>query len=97
MLLFAGWPVLLSCRGSVAVGSMPIAGVAEAEATGALVFHAGTAVQNGQLVTNGGRILNVIGCGDTVAAARAAAYDAVGKISYPGMRFRRDIAASADG
>ncbi len=75
----------------------PIAGVADAEAGGALVFHAGTAVQNGRLVTNGGRILNVIGRGATVAAARAAAYDAVGKISYPGMRFRRDIAASADG
>jgi phosphoribosylamine---glycine ligase len=75
----------------------PIEGVEDAEADGALVFHAGTAVQNGQLVTNGGRILNVIGRGETVAAARAAAYDAVGKISYPGMRYRRDIAASADG
>jgi phosphoribosylamine---glycine ligase len=74
----------------------PIEGVPDAEAAGALVFHAGTAVRNGQLVTNGGRILNVIGRGETVAAARVAAYDAVGKISYPGMRFRRDIAAAAD-
>jgi phosphoribosylamine--glycine ligase len=70
----------------------PIEGVEEAEAGGALVFHAGTAIRNGSLVTNGGRILNVTGVGDDVSAARAAAYDAVGKISFAGMRFRRDIA-----
>ena len=42
----------------------PIEGVEAAEATGALVFHAGTALHDGRLVTNGGRILNVVGVGD---------------------------------
>ena len=49
----------------------PIEGVEDAEAAGALVFHAGTAERVGRLLTNGGRILNVIGAGDDVAAARA--------------------------
>jgi phosphoribosylamine---glycine ligase len=76
----------------------PIDGVDAAESESALVFHAGTAVRDGQLVTNGGRILNVTGLGPSVGDARRAAYDAVGKISYPGMRFRNDIAqAAADG
>ena len=75
----------------------PIEGIDDAEAAGALVFHAGTAVRDGRLVTNGGRILNVTAIGADVASARAAAYEAVDKISYPGMRFRRDIAAGADG
>jgi phosphoribosylamine--glycine ligase len=70
----------------------PIDGVAEAEATGALVFHAGTALHEGRLVTNGGRILNVTALGDTTADARAAAYEAVSRIDFAGVRFRRDIA-----
>jgi phosphoribosylamine---glycine ligase len=70
-----------------------ISGIEEAEATGALVFHAGTALQDGRLVTNGGRILNVVGQGETVAAARTAAYDAVSRIHFDGMQFRTDIAA----
>ena len=70
----------------------PIEGIAEAEATGALVFHAGTALHDGQLVTNGGRILNVVALGDTVADARAAAYAAADRIHFAGMQFRRDIA-----
>ncbi|HET7146447.1 MAG TPA: phosphoribosylamine--glycine ligase [Gaiellaceae bacterium] len=73
------------------VGS-EIAGVAAAEAAGALVFHAGTALHDGRLVTNGGRILNVTALGDTVADARAAAYEAVACIDFAGMRFRTDIA-----
>jgi phosphoribosylamine--glycine ligase len=73
----------------------PIDGVKEAEATGALVFHAGTARQGGQLVTNGGRILAVTATGDDVAAARATAYEAVDRISFAGKRFRRDIARAA--
>jgi phosphoribosylamine--glycine ligase len=43
-------------------------------------------------VTNGGRILNVVGLGETVEAARTAAYDAVGRIDFAGMRYRSDIA-----
>jgi phosphoribosylamine--glycine ligase len=70
----------------------PIGGVAEAEADGALVFHAGTALRDGRLVTNGGRILNVVGTGETVSDAREAAYCAVDRISFAGMRYRRDIA-----
>jgi phosphoribosylamine---glycine ligase len=70
----------------------PIEGIAEAEATGALVFHAGTALHEGRLVTNGGRILNVTARGETIAAARAAAYDAASCIDFAGVRFRGDIA-----
>jgi phosphoribosylamine--glycine ligase len=70
----------------------PIEGIAEAEATGALVFHAGTAVRDGGLVTNGGRILNVTALGDSIAAARAAAYEAASHIDFAGVKFRRDIA-----
>jgi phosphoribosylamine---glycine ligase len=69
----------------------PIAGVDEA-ARDALVFHAGTAVRDEQLVTNGGRILNVTGVGPTVDDAREAAYSACSQISFEGMRLRRDIA-----
>ena len=69
-----------------------ISGIADAEATGALVFHAGTALHGGELVTNGGRILNVTGLGDSLADARAAAYEAASCIDFAGVRFRRDIA-----
>jgi phosphoribosylamine--glycine ligase len=70
----------------------PIEGVEDAEATGALVFHAGTALHDGRLVTNGGRILNVTATGDTVADARAAAYDAAARIHFAGVHYRKDIA-----
>jgi phosphoribosylamine--glycine ligase len=72
-----------------------IAGIEEAEDAGALVFHAGTALRDGGLVTNGGRILDVTATGATLADARARAYDAVERISFEGMRFRRDIALAA--
>ena len=72
----------------------PIEGVAEAEAQGALVFHAGTAVRDGRLVTNGGRILNVTAVGDSLADARERAYAAAARISFPGAKYRRDIAAA---
>jgi phosphoribosylamine---glycine ligase len=69
-----------------------IDGVVEAEAAGALVFHAGTALHGGRLVTNGGRILSVTGRGTTVPTARAAAYEAAAHVSFDGARFRADIA-----
>ena len=72
----------------------PIDGVEEAEATGALVFHAGTALHDGRLVTNGGRILDVVGLGATVEQARSAAYDAAAHIDFAGMHLRTDIAAN---
>jgi phosphoribosylamine--glycine ligase len=73
----------------------PIEGVEEAEATGAHVFHAGTARQGGRLVTNGGRILDVTAAGEDLSAARTAAYEAVERIAFAGMRFRRDIGLAA--
>jgi phosphoribosylamine---glycine ligase len=71
----------------------PIEGIAAAEAAGTLVFHAGTALKGDRIVTNGGRILNVTGVAESVAAARDRAYEACELISFPGMRYRRDIAA----
>jgi phosphoribosylamine--glycine ligase len=73
----------------------PIVGVDSAERLEALVFHAGTALREGALVTNGGRILNVVGRGDTVAEARTVAYQAAAAITFDGMRYRGDIAATA--
>jgi phosphoribosylamine--glycine ligase len=86
--------VVLAGREYPAAGDRgtPISGIEDAEATGALVFHAGTALHDGRLVTNGGRVLNVVAVGDTVAAARTAAYEAVGCIDFAGMQFRTDIA-----
>jgi phosphoribosylamine--glycine ligase len=75
----------------------PIDGIEDAEGAGALVFHAGTAVRSGRLVTNGGRILNVTARGDSLAAARTAAYEAAERISFSGMHYRRDIAAQEAG
>jgi len=74
----------------------PIEGVEDAEAAGALVFHAGTAERSGRLLTNGRRILNVTAVGDDIAVARAAAYEGVGRISFAGMKYRTDIAAGAE-
>ncbi|HET9323482.1 MAG TPA: phosphoribosylamine--glycine ligase [Gaiellaceae bacterium] len=69
----------------------PIDGLEEAEAA-ALVFHAGTAVRGGRLVTNGGRVLGVTGLGSTLEAARDAAYAASASITFDGAKYRRDIA-----
>jgi phosphoribosylamine---glycine ligase len=73
----------------------PIEGVEAAEAAGALVFHAGTAMRGDQLVTNGGRVLNVTGTGDSVEEARRTAYGACELISFSGMQYRRDVAEKA--
>jgi phosphoribosylamine--glycine ligase len=74
-----------------------IAGLEQAEATGALVFHGGTAARDGRVVTNGGRILSVTATGPTLSAARERAYAAVDRVSFEGVQFRRDIAAVAGG
>jgi phosphoribosylamine---glycine ligase len=68
-----------------------ILGIAAAEATGATVFHAGTAMRDGQIVASGGRVLNVTALGNDVAAAQAAAYAAVDAIDFPSGFCRRDI------
>jgi phosphoribosylamine--glycine ligase len=73
----------------------PIVGVPEAEAAGALVFHAGTALHGDRLVTNGGRILNVTGVGESLPAAREVAYRAADLITFEGARRRNDIALAA--
>ena len=59
------------------------------------VFHAGTAVSDGHTVTNGGRVLCVVGLGDDVEQAKAKAYEAVAKIHFEGMQYRKDIADKA--
>ncbi|MGH8093365.1 MAG: phosphoribosylamine--glycine ligase [Chthoniobacterales bacterium] len=59
------------------------------------VFHAGTRRENGLVMSSGGRVLAVTALGDTVAAARDRAYEAVGKIHFEGCHYRRDIALAA--
>ena len=62
---------------------------------GTKVFHAGTALKDGQVVTNGGRVLGVTGLGADLKSALATAYQAVESIRFEGAHFRRDIAAKA--
>ena len=61
------------------------------QVTEALVFHAGTAQNSGQVVTNGGRVLCVTALGDTVAEAQQKAYSGVDKIRWNNRYFRTDI------
>jgi phosphoribosylamine--glycine ligase len=72
----------------------PIHGVEAALQTGALVFHAGTGESDGRLLTNGGRVLSVVGTGADLAAAAARAYAAADMIQFDGVQFRRDVAMS---
>jgi phosphoribosylamine---glycine ligase len=74
-----------------------IDGIGEAEGSGALVFQGGTAMRDGRLVTNGGRILSVTAVAPELEQARRQAYEAVERVSFEGVRFRRDIAAVAGG
>ena len=88
VLASAGYP-------ASSTSGVPIEGVDAAAATGAHVFHAGTAFDDaGRLVTAGGRVLAVTGTGRDVAAARAAAYGAADLIRFEGQQRRGDIAAS---
>jgi phosphoribosylamine--glycine ligase len=74
----------------------PILGLAEAaQLPDTKVFHAGTALKDGQIVTNGGRVLGVTALGKDLRVAQAAAYAAVEKIHFDGAHFRHDIAAKA--
>ena len=56
-----------------------------------LVFHAATAREGDQLVTNGGRVLSITGLGDSLDTALSNAYGAIDKISFEGMHYRSDI------
>jgi phosphoribosylamine---glycine ligase len=89
--------VVLAAGGYPADGDSgsAIEGIDAAEAAGAQVFHAGTALRGGRVVTNGGRILNVTATADGLEAARARAYAAADLISFDGMRYRSDIAREA--
>ena len=84
--------VVLASRGYPATSSSGdvISGLEEA---GDGVTHAGTALENGNIVTAGGRVLNVTALGKDREAARTAAYAAADKIDFPGKTYRRDIAA----
>ena len=73
-----------------------ITGIEDAEATeDVMVFQAGTAESEGNIVTNGGRVLGVTALGDNIAAAKAKAYEAVDKIKFEAAHCRRDIADKA--
>jgi phosphoribosylamine--glycine ligase len=69
----------------------PISGLDGADSAAQKVFHAGTATVGDQVVTSGGRVLCVVGLGDTVAEAAAQSYEAVEKIAWEDAYFRRDI------
>ncbi len=87
VLASAGYPES-SSKGDVISGLEDAAEVAE-------VVHAGTARRDGEIVTAGGRVLNVTGLGPTPLEARDRAYDAARRISFDGMQMRSDIAARA--
>jgi phosphoribosylamine--glycine ligase len=75
---------------------LPIDGLEAAAALpGVEIFHAGTARENGRLVTAGGRVLAASARGPSLSAARSSVYEAIGTISFPEMHFRTDIAARA--
>jgi len=74
----------------------PIEGLAEAaRVPESVVFHAGTALKDGQVVTSGGRVLAVTALGDTLQTAVSRAYEAASKIHFAGAHYRRDIAHRA--
>jgi len=87
VLASAGYPES-SSKGDVIRGLDAAAELAE-------LTHAGTAMRDGEIVTAGGRVLNVTALGPTPTAARDRAYDAAGRISFDGMQIRSDIAARA--
>jgi phosphoribosylamine--glycine ligase len=68
-----------------------VTGIEDAEKEGAVVFHAGTALKDGKVVTAGGRVLGVTALGKTEEEARDNAYRAASKIYFEGMHFRKDI------
>ncbi|GAB4263763.1 phosphoribosylamine--glycine ligase [Thermincola ferriacetica] len=72
----------------------PITGLDD-EAREAIVFHAGTGLQDGRIVTSGGRVLGVTALGPSIPAAIENAYKAVGKIHFDNMHYRKDIGQKA--
>ena len=71
---------------------LPITGLDEAEASGrVVVFHAGSSLKEGQIVTSGGRVLGATAAAESLEEALRLAYEALGKIHFDGIYFRRDI------
>ncbi|HUC88584.1 MAG TPA: phosphoribosylamine--glycine ligase [Candidatus Paceibacterota bacterium] len=99
------WKPLFACTIVLASGGYPgnyekgkiISGIKEAENNSNIfVFHAGTKLdENGNFVTNGGRVFGVSAIGNTLKEALKSAYEAVSKISFDGMQYRRDIGQKA--
>jgi phosphoribosylamine---glycine ligase len=90
-----GEKITIPAQGGLAAGPAGPAGPAR---TGAYVLHAGTAISAaGDLVSAGGRVLNVVGSGPDLAAARAAAYELAGTVRMRGGWYRHDIAERAGG
>jgi len=81
--------------GQISVGKKIEGLTAIGRDTGVTVFHAGSKLQDGSLVTSGGRVLGVTAAKRTLHQAIAAVYHAVGKIQFEGMHYRKDIAAQA--
>ena len=73
----------------------PVSGIEQAEQNGALVYHAGTVLEDGQLLTNGGRVFCVSALGASFEEARDAAYEAADKVEFANKFCRRDIGARA--
>jgi phosphoribosylamine---glycine ligase len=102
----AEWDTRASCCVVMAAGGypgsyakgLPISGLDNyPDADDLVVFHAGTKLDGGRVVTSGGRVLGVTALGDTVEQARNRAYEAVHGIDFEGAHYRTDIAAKALG
>ena len=85
ILASAGYPAAASAAAEI--HGLDAAGAVE----GVTVFHAGTSAQDGKIMATGGRALCVAATGDTLRQARERAYEAVGKIHFQGMQYRKDI------
>ncbi len=95
----ADWDPRAALGVVVAAGGYPdeprvgdaIAGLEKAAQLPGKVFHAGTRLEAGRVLTAGGRVVCAVGLGDGVAAAQRSAYALVDRLCWPGMQFRRDI------
>lgn len=94
-----GWSDMATVNVVMAARGYPTAPEKEAPIKGldrvpddVIVFHAGTKRENGKLLVNGGRVLNLVGTGPSIDVAREAAYEAVKRVAWPGVEFRSDIA-----
>ncbi|MFA6520285.1 MAG: phosphoribosylamine--glycine ligase [Candidatus Paceibacterota bacterium] len=98
------WTKLFACTVILASGGYPgnyekgkiISGIKDAELfSDIVIFHAGTKIENDNLVTNGGRVLGISASGNTLEEALNKAYAAIEKISFEGMQYRKDIGENA--